>query len=289
MPARREAGASPIAITGATGALGGGVAARLAAAGVAQRLIVRDRAKAPQLDLAEVVVSPSYDDRAAMTAALRGCETLFFVSGRESANRVEEHRSVVDAAVAAEVERIVYTSFVGAAPDATFTLARDHYATEQYIAASGRSYTFLRDGFYTEMLPLMVSSEGVIAGPGGTGAFAPVSRDDVADVAALVLRDAAHAGKTYALTGPAAITFVEAAAILTRVLGRPITYEEQTIDEAYASRASYGAPAFEVDAWVSTYTSIALGEMATVSGDTRALLGRPAASVDEVLRRTAPR
>jgi len=87
--------------------LGGGVAARLAAAGVAQRLIVRDRAKAPQLDLAEVVVSPGYDDRAAMTAALRGCETLFFVSGRESAKRVEEHRSVVDAAVAAEVERIV--------------------------------------------------------------------------------------------------------------------------------------------------------------------------------------
>ena len=79
---------------------------------------------------------------------------------------MDEHRTVVDAATAANVERIVYTSFLNAAPDATFTLARDHDATERYIAASGLERTFLRDGFYAEMLALMVSADGVIAGTG---------------------------------------------------------------------------------------------------------------------------
>ena len=274
---------SPIAITGATGALGSRVAARLADARVAQRLIVRDPANAPQLPLAEIAVAAAYDDLPAMTAALRGCKTLLFVSARESAHRVAEHKSVIDAAIAADVTRIVYTSVLHAWPNATFTLAHDHYATEQLIVASGLAYTFLQDSFYAELLPLMASASGVIAGPGGNGAFAPVARDDVADVAALVLRDAEHAGHTYQLTGPAAITFSEAAAILTRVTGRTVTYKEETLDEAYASRASYGAPKFEVDAWVSTYTAIAKGEFATVSGDVPGLLGRPAASLEDVL------
>ncbi|MBD5633491.1 MAG: NmrA family NAD(P)-binding protein, partial [Candidatus Eremiobacteraeota bacterium] len=199
------------------------------------------------------------------------------------ARRIAEHERVVDAAIAANVERIVYTSILSASPNATFTLARDHYATEQYIVASGLAHAFLQNGFYAEMLPLMVSAAGVIAGPGGKGAFAPVSRDDVADVAAIVLRDPGTSGHTYRLTGPAAITFDEAAAILTRVTGRTVRYENETIEEAYASRASFRAPKFEVDAWVSTYTAIAEGDFASVSGDVPALLGRPAASLEDVL------
>jgi NAD(P)H dehydrogenase (quinone) len=85
-----------IAITGATGALGRRVAARLAVSGVAQRLIVRDPAGAPQLPLAEVAVAAAYDDLPAMTTALRGCKTLLFISARESPHRVAEHESVVD-------------------------------------------------------------------------------------------------------------------------------------------------------------------------------------------------
>jgi NAD(P)H dehydrogenase (quinone) len=275
---------SPIAITGATGALGGRVAARLSAAGVAQRLIVRDPVTAPQLPFAEVAVSKAYDDPSTMTAALRGCDTMLFVSARESAHRIAEHKSVVDAAIAANVKRIVYTSVLHARPDAAFTLAHDHYATEQYIVASGMDYTILQDSFYAELLPLMVSPEGVIAGPGGNGAVSLVARDDVADVAALVLRDSRHAGQTYQLTGPAAITFAKAAAIITRVSGQKVTYKTETLDEAYASRASFGAPKFEVDAWVSTYTAIAKGEFATVSADIPKLLGRPATSFEDVVQ-----
>ena len=105
----------------------------------------------------------------------------------------------------------------------------------------------------------------------------------MAEVAALVLRDAEHAGHTYDLTGPTAVTFAEVAAILARMLGRPVTYRNETLEEAYASRASYGATTFEVDAWVSTYAAVANGELADVSEDVRALLGRPATSIEHVL------
>ena len=110
----------PIAVTGCTGELGGRLAARLAERGIEQRLVARDRAWAPDLPGAEIAVAAGYDDREGMTEALRGAGTLFLVSGRESANRVTEHASAVDA---------------------TFTFARDHYATEEHIRRRGVAYT----------------------------------------------------------------------------------------------------------------------------------------------------
>jgi NAD(P)H dehydrogenase (quinone) len=212
---------------------------------------------------------------------------VFLVSGRESADRVAQHRSAVDAAVAAGVERVVYTSFLGAAPDATFTLARDHWATEEYIRARGLPAVFLRDSLYLDMLPLLVGRDGVIRGPAGDGAVAAVSRDDVADVAAAILlapdrRD----GATYDVTGGEALTLAEVAARLAAAQGRPVRYEPETVEEAYASRASYGAPAFEVDGWVSSYIAIGAGEMSTVSDAVPRLTGHPAETLDGWLSRT---
>ncbi len=119
---------SVIAVTGSTGVVGGAVARGLAAAGQPIRLVVRDAARAPQLPGAEIATA-TYGD-AAMQAALVGVQTLFLVSASEDANRVALHTATVDAAVAAGVERIVYLSFYGAAPDSTFTFGRDHWHTE---------------------------------------------------------------------------------------------------------------------------------------------------------------
>jgi NAD(P)H dehydrogenase (quinone) len=91
-------------------------------------------------------------------------------------------------------------------------------------------------------------------------------------------------GCTYDLTGPAALTFAEAADILTALTGRKVTYHAETIEEAYASRAGYGAPDWQVDAWVSTYTAIAGGEMAGVSSAVADITGHPARSLEDVLR-----
>ena len=187
---------SPLAVTGSTGRLGGRVAALLAQDDLALRLVCRDPSRAPAIG-AEVVAA-TYGDARAMTAALGGVRTLFLVSAAEDAERLAQHRAAVDAAAAAGVEHVVYTSFLGAAPDATFTLARDHAATEEMLRASGMSWTFLRDALYADFLPLMVGEDGVLRGPAGDGRVAAVATDDVAAAAVAVLRDpAAHAGRTY--------------------------------------------------------------------------------------------
>jgi NAD(P)H dehydrogenase (quinone) len=274
-----------IVVSGATGRLGGQIARRLAAAGVEQRLIVRDPGRAPALAGAEVAVA-EYGDPAALRRALDGAGTVLMVSAAETPDRVQQHHNFVDAAVAAGVERLVYTSFVGAGPAAVFTLARDHWATEEHIRASGLEFTFLRDSLYADFLPFMVGEDGVIRGPAGDGRAAVVAQADIADAAAAVLRDPApHARRSYDLTGPEALTFAEMAAVITAVTGRKVTFYDETLDEAYASRASYGAPQWQVDAWVSTYTSVAAGELSTVSPAIEELTGHPATSLSELLTR----
>jgi len=268
-----------VAVTGATGGLGGRVARRLAGRGVGQRLIVRDAARAPELNGAEAVVA-TYGDTEAMRRALDGVATLLLVSASEDRERVNLHTSAVDAAVAAGVERVVYTSFYGAAPDCTFTFGRDHWHTEEALKASGLRSTFLRDNLYIDFLPLLAGADGVIRGPAGDGRVAAVARDDIADAAVAVLLGdggdpARHDGRGYDMTGPEALTLAEIAEELSRVAGRPISYQEETVEEAYASRASYGAPDWEVDGWVSTYTAIANGDLEQVSGDLEALAGHP--------------
>jgi NAD(P)H dehydrogenase (quinone) len=276
-----------LAITGATGRLGGRVARQLAERGVRQRLVVRDPARAPALDGTEVVQA-TYDDADAVRRALEGVETVFMVSGAEEPNRVAAHRTFVDAAAAAGVTRLVYTSFFGAAPDATFTLARDHWATEEHIRASGLAFTFLRDNLYMDFVPMMAGDDGVIRGPASSGRAAVVAQDDIADVAvAVLLAPEAHGGATYDLTGPEALSMAEMAAALTEATGRPVTFLDESIDEAYASRASYGAPKWQVDAWVSTYLAIASGELLPVSDAVAKVAGHPPTSLAELLARPA--
>lgn len=274
-----------IAVTGSTGRLGGRIARRLAAAEVPIVLPVRDPTRAPELPGA-VVVRAAYGDGAAVRAALDGVRTVLMVSAAESPDRLAEHRSFVEAAVAAGVEHVVYTSFLGAAPGATFTLVRDHWATEEMVRAAGTAFTFLRDSLYADFLPHMVGADGVIRGPAADGRVAPVALDDVADVAAAVLRDpTAHVSRTYDLTGPEALTLAEIAAILTDMTRRDVRYHAETMSEARASRVPYGAPDWQVEAWISTYTAIAAGELAAVSGDVERLTGHPATPLAEVLRR----
>ena len=200
--------------------------------------------------------------------------------------RLSHHRSFVDGAVQARIAHLVYTSFVGAAPDATFTLARDHWATEEYIKAIGLTYTFLRDNIYADFIPMMIGEDNVIRGPAGDGRAAIVAQDDIADVATAVLLDpATHSGRTYDLTGPAALTLTEIAATLSEVTEQDVSYHPETLEEAYASRARYGAPRWQVDAWVSTYTAIAAGELSAVSADIDTVTGHPATPLGDVLRR----
>ncbi|MFI1824838.1 SDR family oxidoreductase [Streptomyces sp. NPDC020412] len=275
---------SVIAVTGATGKLGGRVARRLAVRGVRTRLVGRDVGRLPQVDGGEHEQVAAYGDEDAMRRACDGVGTLFLVSGHEDPGRVREHQIAIDSAVAAGVERVVYVSFLGASPDATFTFARDHWYTEEYIRASSLRYTFLRDSFYLGALAVMAGDDGVLRGPAGQGRVSAVAHDDVADAAVGVLLDEGHDCATYDVTGPAAITLTEAAEELSRFAGRAVTYVAESEAEAYESRASLGAPEWEVAGWVTSYRAIAAGELATVSDAVARLAGRPAQSFAEYLR-----
>ncbi|WP_420363338.1 NmrA family NAD(P)-binding protein [Curtobacterium aetherium] len=272
-----------IAITGATGNIGGAVARALAADGVPFRMVVRDAARAPQLPGADVAVA-TYADRQAARDAFAGVDVLFLVSGAEARDRLDQHRTVVAAAADAGVRHVVYTSFQGAAADATFTLGRDHFWTEQAIRDTSMAHTFLRDSFYLDFVEDLVGEDGVIRGPAGDGAMAAVARADVARVATAVLRAPdRHLDRTYDLTGPAAITLEQAAALVSDVRGRPVSYHRETVAEAYASRQRWEPEPWLADAWVSTYTAIADGALAKVSGDVERVTGQRPMTLRQVL------
>ena len=274
-----------IGVTGSTGALGGLVTHALAEdpGGAGVRLVVRDPSRAPQVG-AEVRAC-EYADEDAAVAALEGVTTLLMVSAAEAPDRRAQHRTFIRAASRVGVAHVVYTSFSGAAADATFTLGRDHHDAEQAVRETGMAFTFLRDNFYLDVLPLFADREGVIRGPAGEGRVAAVARADVADVATVVLRDpATHAGATYTLTGPEALTMAEVADRAGAVLGRALRFASETVEEAYASRAAaYDVGQWQLDAWASTSNASADGSCATVTDDVRRVAGHPPRTLEQAL------
>lgn len=271
-----------IAVTGATGGMGGGIASRLAERDAAQRLIVRDAAKAPDLG-ADVSVVGGYADREGMRRALDGIETLMFIPAHEDRDRPALHRTVVEAAVEAGVPRIVYLSFVGAAPDTTFTFGRHHFHTEEMVKESGVRWAFPRMNLYADFLPMLAGPDGVIRGPAGAGKVAAVARDDLADVCVEMLLDAERLdGRAVGITGPAAFGLDELAAALTEVSGREVSYCPESVDEAWASRSGM-AEDWEVEGWITSYTAIADGDVAEVTDAVERIAGHPAQTLREVL------
>lgn len=275
-------GNSLIAITGVTGYIGTGVARILESEGHRLRLVARDPGRIPD-DLHGEQVAAAYGDQEAMTAALEGASTLFLVSGREHPERLEHHRRAVAAAAGAGIERIVYLSFLNAAPDATFTLARQHFHTEQFIRETGAAHVFLRDSLYSDFLPFFVGRDRVLRAPAGGGRVSLVVRDDIIEAAAAVISNSAHDDTTFDITGPEAVTLAEAAACLSRFVGDEIAYDPESEEDAYLSRSVHGAPDWEVEGWVTSYLAIASGEMATVSDAVETLTGHPPRSIEDYL------
>ena len=304
-----------LAVTGATGKIGGRVAARLAALGLPQRLIVRDAVKGAGSPGGGSLPVSSYGDPAAMGRALSGVDTLFLVSAREMMgvimksqehdtpvpyyDRLHQHICAVSAAAAVGVRHVVYLSFLNAEPDATFFAAREHFRTEEFIRSTGISFTFMRQGLYMDNVPAHVMSDDVMRAPAGRGRVAWITRDDIADSVVAVMTGSGHEGQTYNLTGPEALTMAETAERMSAVLGRTITYLPQTphearigrnmsrmIDHELARRSLKGSGItdLELEGWISHYLQIATGEAATVSDSVPRLTGHPAQTVSEYLQ-----
>lgn len=272
-----------LAITGASGAIGGRVARRLSDMGMTQRLLVRDPSTAPAVEGATAVAVSDYGETTEMADALRGVSDLFLISFREAEDRLQRHINAVNAAVHAGVERIVYLSFLDASAESTFLLGRQHFATEQQIRASGVDYVFLRSSLYADFIPFFTDSDGVIRAPAGDGKVSWICRDDVAATVVAVLQDDGLRGDVFENTGPQALDLTETAEMLSRLTGRRITYVDQTEEEAWETRRPSGAPDWEIAGWVSSYLAIANGELALVSDTVERLTGSPASDAETFL------
>ncbi|MGT2829095.1 SDR family oxidoreductase [Streptococcus hillyeri] len=272
-----------IAITGVTGHLGSQLARGLSEKGISARLLAR-RPEAVEV-LPHTTIHRAYYDNSQITIdSLSGVDVLFMVSARESVNRVKEHKDLIDAAKTAGVNHIIYTSFYNAALDATFTLARDHAMTEDYIKQNGFTYTFLRDNFYMDFFVDLANTYGEIKGPAGKGKVSAVVRDDVVSVALAILQNPEKwENETLDMTGPEELTLSEMAEQISNIWDKKISYVEESVDEAYVSRKVWEAEDWEYDSWVSTYTAIARGEQAGVSHDIERVLGRKATSLSQFL------
>jgi uncharacterized protein YbjT (DUF2867 family) len=137
-----------------------------------------------------------------------------------------------------------------------------------------------------DFIPAMVLADGTIRGPAGTGRVSAILREDVAAACAAVLATDAHPGRTFDLTGRENFSLAEAAALLS-CPGRAVRFQDETDDEAWASRRHYGAPDFEVHGWISSYQAIRDGSLQEVSPHVRELTGREPTTLKEYLARRA--
>ena len=270
-----------IVVTGATGHLGHLIVEALLRDGVAPSDIVaggRNLTKLDDLAARGVrVATIDYNDPSTLAAALDGADSLMLVSASEPGKRVEQHKAAIDAAVAAGVKRIVYTS----APHATTShliLAPEHKGTEELIAASGIPATILRNGWYTEnyagSIP-QVTATGELVSSVGDGRVASASRKDYADAAAAVLTTEGHEGKVYELSGDVAWNQQDLAAAISEVTGKPVTYVPKTTEEHAAILKSAGLDDGTVFFVTTLDSNTRDGLLAETSGDLARLIGRP--------------
>lgn len=279
-----------ILVTGATGNLGRLIIAGLIERGADPQSIVagaRDVAKGS--DLGVPVVHLDYTDASSIAAALDGVDTVILVSGSEVGQRVPQHRAVIDAAAAAGVSKLVYTS----APKATtsdLVLAPEHKATEELIAASGVPAVILRNNWYTENYAAdlsRASETGVLAAGVGEGRVASASRRDFADAAAAVALEDGHIGEVYELGGDVAWNYAELAEAIAEVTGRPVEYHPLTADEQRAALEAAGLDAGTVGFVVALDAGIRDGALADTDGTLARLIGRPTTPLVEGLRAIA--
>lgn len=279
-----------ILVTGATGHLGRLVIDSLLARGASPDEVVagvRDLARASDLvDHGVRAVVVDYDRPDTIADALHGIDSVLLISGSEVGRRVDQHRAVIDAAAAAGVTKLVYTS----APKATtsdLVLAPEHKATEELIAASGVPAVILRNNWYTENYAGTVEqarATGAFAASVGDGRVASASRRDFAEAAAVVLREDGHIGQVYELGGDVAWNYDELAAAVSEVVGSPVEYRRVTADEHLALLAEAGLDEGTAGFVVALDAGIAGGALADSDGTLSRLIGRPTTPLVEGLR-----
>ncbi|MDM3123365.1 SDR family oxidoreductase [Citrobacter sp. Cf125] len=278
-----------IAITGATGQLGQHVIESLLKTVPPSQIvaIVRNPAKATALSQQGITVRQAdYSDEAAFTTALQGIDKLLLISSSEVGQRAPQHRNVINAAKAAHVKFIAYTSLLHA-DTSPLGLADEHVATEQMLAESGIAYALLRNGWYTENYLASAPAaleHGVFIGAAGEGKIASATRADYAAAAARVISEDGHAGKTYELAGDAGWTLSQLAAELAKQSGKKVVYQNLSEADFAAALKGVGLPAGLADMLADSDTGASKGGLFDDSHTLSKLIGRPTTSLADSVK-----
>ncbi len=278
-----------IAITGATGQLGQHVIESLLKTVPASQIvaIVRNPAKATALSQQGITVRQAdYSDEAAFTTALQGIDKLLLISSSEVGQRAPQHRNVINAAKAAHVKFIAYTSLLHA-DTSPLGLADEHVATEKMLAESGIAYALLRNGWYTENYLASAPAaleHGVFIGAAGEGKIASATRADYAAAAARVISEDGHAGKTYELAGDAGWTLSQLAAELEKQSGKKVVYQNLSEADFAAALKGVGLPAGLADMLADSDTGASKGGLFDDSHTLSKLIGRPTTSLADSVK-----
>ncbi|MER5884907.1 NmrA family NAD(P)-binding protein [Streptomyces sp. NPDC001941] len=280
-----------IIITGATGQLGRRIVESLLTRVPAGQVgvSVRDPQKAKALaDQGVRVRQGSFTDARGLAHAFEGASQVLIVSVDKMGEEcVSQHRTAIDAAVAAGARRILYTSQMGASATSRFEACRDHAATEDALRAGGVPFTSLRNGFYAASGAHFLGhalDSGRLELP-ADGPVAWTAHDDLADAAAAVLADEGRfEGPTPPLTAGGTLTFEEIAAVASEVTGRTMTRTVVRDDDFRDQLVGQGLPLERADQLLGIFAAARAGEFSAVDPTLATLIGREPRTMADVLR-----
>jgi NAD(P)H dehydrogenase (quinone) len=274
-----------VGISNASGQLGRGVADKLLAQGDPAGLVLVTRDPSGLDSYAQRGVSVrrgDFDDLDSLREAYKGVDRLLLISGADIGRRVAQHSSAIDAAKDAGVTHIAYTSIVNPTEANVAAATPEHMGTEEALRASGLTWTFLRNGIYSDLTAggLQQSIEaGQHVFNSGDGAISYVTRDDCAAAAAAVLAGDGHENAAYDITGPEALTGYDLAKLASEVSGKevaPVSVDDDTYVSILVEHA--GLPEFVAQFLASFGKAARADQLSLVSGDVQKLTGRPPAA-----------
>lgn len=275
-----------IAVTGASGQLGRLTIAKLKELLPADRIIALARSPEKAADLGVPARAFDYTRPHELAAALAGVDKLLLISSNEIGQRGTQHRAVIDAAKAAGVGQIIYTSLLDAGRS-PLSLAGEHVETEAYLVRSGITHTILRNGWYAENYTTAIPSaleHGAFIGAAGGGRISGAARADYAEAAAQVAAGEGHAGKIYELAADDAWTLSDLAAEVSTQTGRDFPYRNLTQADYAAELAGTGLPADLALAIASWDTGASQGALFDDSRVLSRLIGRPTTPLSNMVR-----
>jgi NAD(P)H dehydrogenase (quinone) len=275
-----------IGITGATGHLGRLVVQKLKTHVPASDLVALVRSPAKAADLGIAVREADYDRPDTLVRALKGIDTLLFISASEIGKRLAQHHNIIEAAKKAGVKRIVYTSLLHA-DNSPINLASEHLPTENEIKASGIPFTILRNGWYTENYTGSIGGAlagGAFIGSAGEGKVSSAARADYADAAVAAVTGTGQEGKTYELAGDTSWTLADLAAEISRQSGKSIPYRNLPEEEYAKALEGFGLPKPMASAIASWDTGASKGGLFDESHQLSKLIGHPTTPMSETVR-----